>query len=136
MLKGAKMREKRIKLFSMLCLILFGCLVSSCIQNLSKVINTDQSGAAESSVSIIHPAKIAFTGYSSVKLECNSLLSIQIIIVNRDVVKDKFIFVDKGAMAEDLQPISVRSGDQAKIKISNGCTDTKYTINYTLSVED
>jgi hypothetical protein len=130
------MGKKRIKIFSMLCLLLSICLIPGCVDKMFKEIQTDKNGAAESSISITQSARIAFIGFSTTKLECNSDLSIQILIVNRDIVRDKFVFVNKGAMAEDFKPISVRSGDQAKIKISYACPDAKYIINYILSKDN
>jgi hypothetical protein len=126
------MKKIILRMVTFFSVITISLILSGCIETRTKDVTTDGNGNADGIVSITQSAKISFVGYSCPKINCGSQISIQISFINKDVIKDNFVFVDKGIVIEDLKPVTVRSGDQAKIKITNGCPSAKYVITYNL----
>jgi hypothetical protein len=126
------MKKKVTILLSMTVLLLFILMVTGCVEKRFKEILTDASGSAEEIVVISQSAKLVFTDFTVSKVNCGSNMKIQIMISNRDVNRDNFILVDKGQLIQDLKPVNVRSGDRIKMKVTDGCPNGKYVVNFTL----
>jgi hypothetical protein len=118
--------------FTAIVFIVSLLFLTGCVEERFKEISTTGDGTAEVSIPVTQSAKLLLTGYNGIKLNCGSQISIQISLINKDVIKDHFIFVDKGNKIEDLKPMNVRSGDYLKVKITDGCPNSKYVITYNL----
>jgi hypothetical protein len=126
------MKKNGTFLFFVMFSVLFILSASGCIESRIKEIYTDASGNCDESVAITQSAKLAFSDYNVGKLNCGSNVKILITISNKDIAKDNFMIADKGQMIPNIKPVSVKSGDRIKIKITDGCPNTKYVINFTL----
>jgi hypothetical protein len=118
--------------FAIIVFIFTLLFLTGCVEERYKEITTTSDGSAEFTIPVTQSAKLSLTGYTGVKLNCGSQITIQVSLINKDIIKDNFIFVDKGNKIEDIKPLNVRSGDYLKVKITDGCPSSKYVINYSL----
>ena len=121
---------KNVFLFIGIVILIF--VITGCVETRSKEIQTDGNGSAEGSFVITQDAQFALVNYTCSKHDCNSSVNITVERWDKERARDVIAFVKDGEVSSDIGAIKARFGDKMLFKVSSGCPNAKYTINFTL----
>jgi len=121
-----------IKIIFLFIGIVIMFFVTGCVETRFKEIQTDANGSTEGTFVITQDAVLTLKNYTCSKNDCNSSVNITIERWDKDRVRDVISFVKAGEVSPETVIIKAKFGDKVLFKVNSGCSNVKYTINFTL----
>lgn len=121
-----------IKIIFLFIGIVIMFFVTGCVETRFKEIQTDANGYAEGTFSITQDAVFTLTNYTCSKNDCNASVNITIERWDKERVRDVIAFVKNGEVSSEAITTKAKFGDKILFKVNTGCSNAKYTINFTL----
>jgi len=121
-----------IKIIFLFMGIVIMFFVTGCVETRFKEIQTDANGSAEGTFVITQDAIFTLQNYICSKNDCNSSVNITIERWDKERVRDVMAFVKNGEVSPETMTTKAKFGDKVLFKVNSGCSNAKYTINFTL----